>query len=151
MYNLQKIPLYTGLLISYCLSLLSIPFKSINIYNSQNSNFFQTALSNEIYINLSLSNPPSKSNPNIKTIIHIDKNLFYLPQSLLSSSKNINKDKWLYVSWLNSILYFSNDSFSFNILNDVKNEKNYTKKKSQNILNFLTKNEIENYEIYNNY
>ena len=151
MYILKYITIYAGLLICYCLSLISIPFKSINLRDSKNSNFFTSVLSNEIYINLSLSNPFPKSNSNIKALINIDKNSFYLPQSLLSSSKNINKDKWLYVSWLNAMLYYSNDSFSFNILNNIKTSNNITEKKSQNFLNFLTKSEIGSYEIYNNY
>ena len=120
---LKIIAIYTGLLISYCLSLISIPFKSVNLQNSTNANFYQSALSNEIYINLSLSNPVSNSNINIKTLIKIDKNSFYLPQSLLSSSKNITKENWLYISWLNSMLYFANDSFSFIVMNNIKNSK----------------------------
>ena len=151
MYILKVIAIYIGLLISYCLSLISIAFKSINLQNSANTNFYQSALSNEIYINLTLSNPVSNSNINIKTLIKIDKNSFFLPQSLLSSSKNINKEKRLYISWLNSMFYFANDSFSFNIMNNIKNSKNFTEKKSYNFLNFLTKKEIDSYEIYNNY
>ena len=130
---LKIIAIYTGLLISYCLSLISIPFKSVNLQNSTNANFYQSALSNEIYINLSLSNPVSNSNINIKTLIKIDKNSFYLPQS---SSKNITKENWLYISWLNSMLYFANDSFSFIVMNNIKNSKNFTEKKSDNFLNF---------------
>ena len=133
MYILKIIAIYTGLLISYCLSLISIPFKSVNLQNSTNANFYQSALSNEIYINLSLSNPVSNSNINIKTLIKIDKNSFYLPQS---SSKNITKENWLYISWLNSMLYFANDSFSFIVMNNIKNSKNFTEKKSDNFLNF---------------
>ena len=61
------------------------------------------------------------------------------------------KDRWLFASWANMLLYFSNDSFSINILKDEKNNKTFTKKISyNNILNFLTKNEIEINEIYNN-
>ena len=49
------------------------------------------------------------------------------------------------------MLYFANDSFSFNVMNNIKNSKNITEKKSYNFLNFLTKKEIDSYEIYNNY
>ena len=146
MYILQKI-IYTGLLITYCLSLISIPFKSVNINNKENSNFFNQAISTEIYINLTLANYKG-----IKTLINIDKNGFYLPQKHLSSSNKINKEKWLYVSWANSLLYFANDSFSFNILKYENNNKSFLKKISyNNILNFLTKSEIEINEVYNSY
>ena len=150
MYFLQKTT-YIGLLISYCISLISIPFKSIN-FNNDNSNFFNKAISTEIYINLTLSNYSKKSNKEIKTLINIDKSGFYLPQKYLSASKKNNEDRWLYVSWANTLLYFSNDSFSINILKDESNNKTFIKKISyNNILNFLTKNEIETNEIYNNY
>ena len=153
MYTLHNFIIYIGLLISYCLSLISIPFKSININNEVN--FFNRALSNEIYINITLSFPSGKpnnnNNNNIKTFLDIEKNSFYFPEKYLSSSKKINKEKQIYVSWANSLLYFANDSFTFNILNDVKDEKNCNINTSNNILNFLTKNEIENNEIYNKY
>ena len=150
MYFLQK-TIYEGLLISFCLSLISIPFKSIN-FNNENSNFFNQAISTEIYINLTLSYYSEKPNKEIKTLINIDKSGFYIPQNYLSPFKKDNKDRWLYVSWANTLLYFSNDSFSINILKDETNNKTFTKKISyNNTLNFLTKNEIEINEIYYNY
>ena len=153
MYYLKYFIIYTALLINYSLLLISIPFKSINIENLDNSNFFNEALSKEIYINLSFSNPSKDSNSKsyIKTLIKINKNSFYLPQKSLSSSKIINKDKWIFASWANTILYFANDSFSFNIMKDVKSGNNYTESKSKNILNFLTKNELVTNEIYNEF
>ena len=150
MHIVQYIIIYIGSLISYCLSLISIPFKTFNVNNEEKS-FFTGALSNEIYINLTLFFPLQNSNRNIKTILSIDKNSFYLPEKYLSPLKIINKENWIYTSWANSILYFANDSFTFDILSDVKDEKNYNKNISKNVLNFITKNEIENNEIYNNY
>ena len=108
----------------------------------EKSNYFIEALSNEIYINLTLSNPlisSEKSKENIKTLLKIDKNSFYLPEKYLSDIKNVNKKDYIYVSWAMSMLYLANDSFCFNILNDEK-------RKSEYVLNFLTKNEIYSYE-----
>ena len=151
MYSIQCIIIFIGSLISYCLSLISIPFKSINVNNEGTNSFFSGALSNEIYINLTLSFPSQNSNRNIKSILSIDKKTLYIPEKYLSSSKNINKENWIYTSWANSLLYFGNDSFTFDILSDSEDKKTYKKNSSNNVLNFLTKDEIENNEIYNNY
>ena len=146
MYIIKHSNIYFLILISLvtnCISLLSIPFKSINLQKKENSNFFIKALSNEIYINLTLSNPlifSGESKEYIKTLLKIDKNSFYLPEQYLSNLKNINKKDWIYVSWAISMFYFANDSFCFNILNDDD------KTRSVNVLNFLTKNEINSYE-----
>jgi len=131
-------------LVNNCISLLSIPFKSINQQKKDNSNFFLEALSNEIYINLTLSTPlifSGESKDHIKTLLKIDKNSFYLPEKYLSNLKNVNKKNWTYVSWAMSMLYSANDSFCFNILNN-----DGEKSTSVNVLNFLTKNEINSYE-----
>jgi len=130
------------LLITNCISLLSIPFKSINLQKKEKSNFFIEALSNEIYINLTLSHPSlssGKSKDYIKALLKIDKNSFYLPEEQLSDEKIIEKNHFMYVSWAMSMLYMANDSFCFNILNGEKT-------KSVNILNFLTRNGINSYE-----
>ena len=146
MHIFQNSILYISLLLYYSFSLISIPFKSINLLKPKNSNFFIESLSNEIYINLTLSNSDNK----IKTLLKIDKNSFFLPENILSSSKNINKQRWVYTSWASSILYYANDTFYFNILNNTQKEE-YLKYGSENVLNFLTKKEIENNDIYNTY
>ena len=110
MHIFQNSILYISLLLYYSFSLISIPFKSINLLKPKNSNFFIESLSNEIYINLTLSNSDNK----IKTLLKIDKNSFFLPENILSSSKNINKQRWVYTSWASSLLYYANDTFYFN-------------------------------------
>ena len=150
MYILYILVIYSTLLISYCLSLISIPFKSININNEKYSNFFKEALSNDIYINLTLSNTPKNSN-NIKTILKIDKNSIYIPYNNLSSTKIIDKDRWVYATWAFSLLNYANDSFSFNILNDVINDKNFSKSNSKGTINFLTKKGLNSNEINDNF
>ena len=145
MYIINHSNIYILILISLvinCISLLSIPFKSVNLQKKEKSNFFIEALSNEIYINLTLSNPlvfSGESKDYIKTLLKVDKNFFYLPEQYLSDLKNVNKKDWIYVSWAMSMLYLANDSFCFNILNSEKS-------KSVNFLNFVTKNEINAYE-----
>ena len=151
MYYLFNIVIYLSLLISFCLTLISLPFKSNT--NNKDKNFFLEALSNEIYINLTLSNPSIssvESNQKIKTILDISQNSFYLPLTQLSSSKIINDDKWVYVTWAFSMLHFANDTFSFNILSNVINGKNYSKSTKKGVLNFLTKKEIDSNDINGN-
>ena len=150
MYILYILVIYSTLLISYCLSLISIPFKSININNEKYSNFFKEALSNDIYINLTLSNTPKNSN-NIKTILKINKNSIYIPYNNLSSTKIIDKDRWVYATWAFSLLNYANDSFSFNILNNVINDKNFSKSNSKGTINFLTKKGLNSNEINDNF
>ena len=138
MYYLFKIVIYLSLLISFCLTLISLPFKSNT--NNKDKNFFLEALSNEIYINLTLSNPSIssvESNQKIKTVLDISQNSFYLPLTQLSSSKIINDDKWVYVTWAFSMLHFANDTFSFNILSNVINGKNYSKSTKKGIKVFM--------------
>jgi hypothetical protein len=88
-----------------------------------------------------------ESNHKIKTIISIGQNSFYLPLNQLSSSKIINDDKWMYVTWAFSMLHFANDTFSFDVLSNVINGKNYSKSNKKGILNFLTKKQIDSYEV----
>ena len=124
-----------------CSSILYIPFKSFNPYKDHSYDFFSEIFSNEIYVNLSLS---ENSNFQIQSIVKLDLYSFLIPDSLL-----INDDKPISPSFNSSLNYtkLSYDYFITSVANasDIFHFKTYnsTTKKNETInsrVNFLISN-----------
>ena len=124
-------------LFSECSSVLYIPFKSFNPYKDHSYDFFSTIFSNEVYVNLSLS---ENSSINIKSMLRLDKYSFLLPKDLLIQENDPISPTF------NSNLNYTKINYDYRIsvanASDIFNFKTYNKttKKNETInkkLNFL--------------
>ena len=109
-------------LFSECSSVLYIPFKSFNPYKDHSYDFFSTIFSNEVYVNLSLS---ENSSINIKSMLRLDKYSFLLPKDLLIQENDPISPTF------NSNLNYTKINYDYRIsvanASDIFNFKTYNK------------------------